>query len=58
VAGKDLRFPVKVDLSEHDAEKIEKFEFVVIPQAHPDERESRKVSFDSEEKDHHSGDHH
>ncbi len=53
VAGKDLRFPVKVDLGEHEARKVEKFSFVVIPQSHPDHRVARKMSFDSDEKEHH-----
>lgn len=53
-AGKDLRFPVKVDLSEHDAKRVEKFNFIVTPQSHPGAGEVRKVSFDSDEKEHHS----
>lgn len=47
-AGKDLRFPVKVDLDEHAAENTKKFKFIIIPQSDPGKQEVRQVSFDSE----------
>jgi len=46
-SGKDLRFRVKVDLDEETAEHTKGFDFIIVPQSAPDEREVRHVSFDS-----------
>ncbi|GBG13092.1 cytochrome c oxidase accessory protein CcoG [Novimethylophilus kurashikiensis] len=52
VAGKDVRFPVKVDLNEDLAEHTKGFRFVIVPVSEPDKKAERSVSFDSE-KEHH-----
>ncbi len=46
-AGKDLRFPVKVELDEHTAQGTHEFQFAVVPQSQPGKRETRHASFDS-----------
>jgi cytochrome c oxidase accessory protein FixG len=46
-AGKDLRFPVKVDLDEHTAEQVKKFKFIIVPQSAPAQQEVRQASFDT-----------
>jgi len=46
-AGKDMKIPVKIDLDEDVAEKTKDFNFVIIPQSHPEKQEKRHESFDS-----------
>lgn len=47
--GKDLRLPVKVDLEAGAAAQTKGFEFHIVPRSMPDQREVRKVSFDSKD---------
>jgi len=46
-AGKDLRVPVKIDLDEDAAAETKHFEFHIVPESAPGQREVRRVSFDS-----------
>lgn len=47
-AGKDIRFPVKVDLAEDAAARIKGFKFRIVPESEPAKQVERDVSFDSE----------
>jgi polyferredoxin len=46
-SGKDLRIRVKVDLDEERAKHTKGFDFLIVPQSAPEQREVRHVSFDS-----------
>jgi len=46
-AGKDAKIPVKIDLDEDTAEKTKSFNYLIIPQSNPEQREIRHASFDS-----------
>jgi cytochrome c oxidase accessory protein FixG len=49
-AGKDIKIPVKVDLDEETTEKTKGFDFLIIPQSKPDDKETRHASFDGPKK--------